>query len=270
MLTMNARRLSRQVIIGLLLCGLAAVASAEGPRPSSPPAYDERGQSAGQRQIGAPQVLEIPPVQEIAPPGNNSSAADEPPAGMETPQRDSLRAGDAQSPAARRSYLGLLYVSADNDENGVVVVDTIAGSPAARAGFIGEKTDVPASRTDQMMKVAMAALVMSPAAPAIVPLALAHEMFFTCRPRGDVIVAIDHRLVRNAQDFNDEMRRYRPGDQVAFSVKRCGKSAQLTAQLEEEPAEYLSDEVEVEDQTPANYREPHTVGITTPGPNFVP
>jgi S1-C subfamily serine protease len=152
-----------------------------------------------------------------------------------------------------------------------VVVDTIVGSPAARAGFIGEKTEVPSTRTEQMMKVAMAALVMSPAAPAIVPLAIAHEMFFTCRPRGDVIVAIGDRLVRNAQDFNDEMRHYSPGEQATFSVKRCGKPTQITAQLEEEPAEDLSyDGVEVEDRTPSSYREPSNVGITTSGSSFLP
>jgi S1-C subfamily serine protease len=201
----------------------------------------------------------------------NSSAMDERPADMGTPQGDSPRPGDAQPPAARRSYLGLLYVSADNEEDGVVVVDTIIGSPAARAGFIGEKTEIPSTRTDQMMKIAIAALVMSPAAPAIVPLAIAHEMFFTCRPRGDVIVAIGDRLVRNAQDFNDEMRRYRPEEQVTFSVKRCGKPAQITVQLEEEPVERpFYDGIEVEDQTPSSSRTPSNVGITTSGSSFLP
>jgi hypothetical protein len=271
MLTMNARRLSWQALIGMLLCGLPVVTNAEGPHRSASQADGEMEQRAGRQPIGAPQVLEIPPMQEIAPPISNSSAVDERPAEIGMPQGDSLRPGDVQPPAARRSYLGLLYVSADNEEDGVVVVDTIIGSPAARAGFIGEKTEIPSTRTDQIMKVAMVALVMSPAAPAIVPLALAHEMFLACRPRGDIIVAIGDHLVRNAQDFNDEMRRYRPGEQVTFSVKRCGKPAQITAQLEEEPAERLSDdEIEVEDQTPSSYRGPSNVGITTSGSSFLP
>lgn len=261
MLTMSAHRRPSQVLIGMLLYGLPVVVSAEGPHPSSSETYEE----AGQRQIGAPQVLEIPPVQEIAPPTGTASPVDARPSEMGTPQDDSLRQSSDQPPAARRSYLGLLYVSADNEEDGVVVVDTIVGSPAARAGFIGEKTEVPASRTDQMMKVAIVGLTVSGVgAVAVMPLILAHEMFLACRPRGDVIVAIGDRLVRNAQDFNDEMRHYRPGEQVTFSVKRCGKPAQITAQLEEEPVESLPyDGVEVEDQSPPSYQEPNNVGITT-------
>ena len=267
MLTVNARRRPSQVLIGMLLYGLPVVVSAEGPHPSSSEAYEE----AGQRQIGAPQVLEIPPVQEIAPPAETSSAVDARPSEMGTSQDGAPRPGGDQPPAARRSYLGLLYVSADDEGDGVVVIDTIVGSPAAQAGFVGEKTEVPATRTEQMMKVAMAALVMSPAAPAIVPLAIAHEMFLTCRPRGDVIIAIGDRLVRNAQDFNDEMRRYRPGEQVTFSVRRCGKPAQITAQLEEEPAESLPyDGIEVEDRSPPSYQEPNNVGITTSGSSSWP
>ncbi|MGE0682584.1 MAG: PDZ domain-containing protein [Candidatus Binatia bacterium] len=271
MLTVNAHRRSSQALIGMLLCGLPAVASAEGLYHSASQSHEEMEQGTGRQQIGAPQVLEIPPVQETAPSIDSSSAVDGRPIDIGTPQSDSLRPGGDPPSAARRSYLGLLYVSADDEEDGVVVVDTIVGSPAARAGFIGEKTEIPSTRTEQMMKVAMAALVMSPAAPAIVPLAIAHEVFFTCRPRGDIIVAIGDRLVRNAQDFNDEMRRYRPGEQVTFSVKRCGKPAQITAQLEEEPAESLPyDGIEVEDQSPPSYREPSNVGITTSGSSFLP
>jgi hypothetical protein len=266
MLTVNAHRLSWQALIGMLLCGLPVVASAEGPYPSDSQASEEMRQGGSRQQIGAPQVLEIPPVQEIAPPVDHSSTVGERPADMGMPEGEGLGPDADQPLVTRRSYLGLLYVSADDEGAGVVVVDAIIGSPAARAGFIGEKTEMPATRTDQMMKVAMAALIMSPAAPAIVPLAIAHEMFFTCRPRGDVIVAIGDRLVRNAQDFNDEMRHYRPGEQVTFSVKRCGKSTQITAQLEEEAAERLSyDGIEVEDQSSSSYQEPSNVGITTSG-----
>src|SRR5262245_48867839 len=140
MLMMNARGRSWQALIGMLLCGLPAAASAEDPRRSVRQAAEEVGQLSGQQPLGAPQVLEIPPTQEMTPPSDPPAVVQHP-SSMGAPQDESLRSSpDQPTAAARRSYLGLLYVSTDDGENGVMVLDVIPGSPAARAGFVGEKT----------------------------------------------------------------------------------------------------------------------------------
>lgn len=271
MLTTNAPKRLWQTLLGMVLCGLSVVVNAQDLQRSVSQIDEKTIRSQGRPSIGAPQVLEIPPVQKAAPAPDYAPTIDEPPSAVGMSQNQPPRPDPDQSLAAtRRSYLGLLYVSGDNDEDGVVVIDVIAGSPAARAGFVGEKTEVPSTRTEQVMKVAMAALVMSPAAPAIVPLALAHEIFMTCRPRGDIIIAIGDRLVRDSQDFNDEMRQYQPGQEVTFSVRRCGKPTQISVQLEEEPVDYLSDEAREMREPPPSAPLPLNRGGALPGTSFLP
>ena len=264
MLTIHTRGIGCLVFMGVLFYGLLSVTSAQGLSPSMP-------QSPGQAPVGAPQVLEIPPVQEPPPPAYDSSVPPPRTSHMSGVPVDDLSSpeGFPPSASARRTYLGLQYVSFEEEEDGgVKVIDTLADSPAARAGFIGERTSTSPTRTEQMMKVAMAALVMTPAAPAVVPLAVAHEMFLACRPRGDVIVGIGEHLIRDAQDFNDAMRNYVPGDHVAFSVKRCGKPVQISAQLEEEPEELPSHRRG--DELPTLSSEPGGFDLRTSGTNFLP
>lgn len=271
MLTVNVLGIGRLVLMGMLLYGLPAAASAQDRSPSTAQDREATPQHSGQTPVGAPQVLEIPPIQETPSP---------PPASPVPPHRTSYIGGvqvDDLSPDSypppmnmRRTYLGLQYVSSEEEDGGVMVIDTLPDSPAARAGFVGERSSTSPTRTEQIMKMAMAALVMTPAAPAVVPLAVAHEMFFACRPRGDVIVAIGDRPIRDAQDFNDAMRHYHPGDQVVFSVKRCGKPLQISAQLEEEPEEPLSISNNREASLPSLNRRPKGPDVTTPGTNFLP
>ena len=269
MLTVNARGIGRLALMSMLLYGLPSVACAQDFSPSTPPQGTVTPQPSRQTPVGAPQVLEIPPVQEPQLPTTTNTPV--------PPHRTSYMEGvpvDDLSPESyspqvrvRRTYLGLRYVSSEEEDGGVMVIDTLADSPAARAGFIGERTSTSPTGTEQIMKMAMAALVMTPAAPAVVPLAIAHEMFLACRPRGDVIVAIGDRFIRDAQDFNDAMRHYHPGDQVVFSVKRCGKPLQISAQLEEEPEDPFYKKA---DDLPTLSRDREGFDMRASGTNFPP
>src|SRR5260221_11476076 len=89
MLTMNTDKRLYQVFIGLLLCGLPTVGFAKGARRAAPAAEEESSESTRRQSVGAPQVLEIPPVQETtpssaeaqseSPPPPNAQAVDPPP-----------------------------------------------------------------------------------------------------------------------------------------------------------------------------------------------
>jgi len=270
MLTIDTCGIRSLVLVSMLLYGFPSAVRAQDFSSSAPSSEESSPQSSRQTQVGAPQVLEIPPVQEPSLPASTDAAV--PP--HRTSYIEGVRVDDLSSESyppqvsRRRTYLGLRYVSVEEEGGGVMVIDTLANSPAARAGFIGEKTEIPATGTQKMMKIALAALVMTPAAPAVIPLAVAHEMFLSCHPRGDVIVAIGDRLIRDAQDFNDEMRQYRPGDQVAFSVTRCGKPLQLSVQLEEEPQELPTDRRAGD--LPTLSSEPGDFSLRTSGTNFLP
>jgi S1-C subfamily serine protease len=113
------------------------------------------------------------------------------------------------------------------------VLDVVQGSPADRAGFQGMNR--PSEQQSNFVKAAIVVLAMSPAGPFAIPLAIAHDMYMSRHSPGDLIVAVDGRPVRDAQEFSEEMRRYQPNETVSFSVIRAGKPLQITVQLEEEP-----------------------------------
>lgn len=200
----------------------------------------DQGDSRQGRKVGAPQVLEIP-VQEL-PAVVPSAPIPEtllPPRTGTGGQGTSESAALPQdvpglpSPQPRRTYLGVLYATAEEGPAGVKVLSVVAGSPAARAGFQG--ADAPEAGGSSLFKAAIVVLAMSPAGPFAIPLAIAHDMYTNRHPPGDLIVAVDNQPVRDAQEFSDKLRAYRPGDTVVFSVVRAGKPLQLSVQLEEEP-----------------------------------
>src|SRR5262249_45800023 len=137
------KRLS-QALIGVLLYGLPVMSVAKEPRRA--PASTKEGVIAdvNQPQVGAPQVLEIPPAQEPIPPSNTpssnpSSSIPERSGATGSLPSEGLRP-EAPAPSAmtsQRVYLGLLYATAEDRTSGVKVLDVIPGSPAARAGFEG-------------------------------------------------------------------------------------------------------------------------------------
>ena len=192
------------------------------------------------RTFGAPQVLEIPvqemtdpvspPFQpEVAPLSNESAL------GMREPDPIGIPPHIPSSLVQqnRRTYLGVLYATAEEGPVGVKVLSVVEGSPAARAGFQGADTPVTGGST--LFKAAIVVLAMSPAGPFAIPLAIAHDMYTNRHPPGDLIVAVDNQPVRDAQEFSDKLRSYQPGDTVVFSVTRGGKLMQVSVQLEEEP-----------------------------------
>lgn len=211
--------------------------------PSFVFAQENEGEKADGRQgrkIGAPQVLEIPvqelplvtpspAVQEAIPPPSTSTS------GLGVPDNAGLQAETSPLPPQqhRRTYLGVLYATAEEGPVGVRVLSVVAGSPAARAGFLG--ADAPEASGSSLFKAAIVVLAMSPAGPFAIPLAIAHDMYTNRHPPGDLIVAVDNQPVRDAQEFSDKLRSYQPGDTVVFSILRAGKPGQISVQLEEEP-----------------------------------
>lgn len=239
MLTRNARGRSWPALIGLLLCGLPTLAAnAEDAHRSALQAAEDRVPQPGQQPVGAPQVLEIPPVQETAPvPTEPSSGAVAAPPRNDVPPELYDYSGAAETDQTemtrRRTYFGVLYATAEEDAAGVKVLDVIPGSPAARAGFEG--ANKPPSTRQQLTKVAIvgAAPFAGPFAPLII---LTYAMLTSSQSPGDLIVAVGDQQVHDSVEFSQEMRRYQPGDTVTFSVLRSGKPLQIPVQLEEEPS----------------------------------
>jgi S1-C subfamily serine protease len=255
MLTRNTYKSLASVLSGMLLFGQPALGLAGGSR-QAPVAEDEGVTSPGRQSIGAPQVLEIPPVQDSMPssterssPTTSSSSAERPidPSSEGSArslgardllgERERLESSQPMPSSERRNYLGVLYATAEDGPTGVKVLDVIPGSPAARAGFEGANAPKSTPSND-FVKIALVALTMSPVGPFAMPLLIAHNMYSANHQAsaGDVIVAIGDRQVRDAVEFSQEMHRYQPGDTVTFSILRQGKSLQLPALLEEEPS----------------------------------
>lgn len=192
------------------------------------------------RAIGAPQVLEIPTAaQETSP--SPESISSSPPA-LPTPERtstisnpvdNSLQPDERVAPL-QRNYLGVLYATAEEGQSGVKVLSVVAGSPAAQAGFQG--SDTPSTGKSDLVKAAIVVLAMSPAGPFAIPLAIAHDLYSNRQSPGDLIVAVGDHPVRDALEFNEELRRHKPGDTVTFSIVRAGKPMHISVRLEEEPA----------------------------------
>ncbi len=200
------------------------------------------------QEVGAPQVLEIPVrsslTQPTAPVGTPASDQLSDFGDVHAHQDWSSSATDGQFPEwsdpsvveSKRTYLGVLYATAEEGPEGVQVLSVIEGSPAHRSGFEGVNTPTQHNRNDLVKKAAIIALAMSPAGPFVMPLVAAHDHLTRERhPAGDLIVAVENTPVRSAQDFTETMQRYHPGDQVAFSVLRKNQPRQITVTLEEEP-----------------------------------
>ena len=196
--------------------------------------------------VGAPQVLEIPVQSSLSQP----TFPVEPPLsdfGDSQPHQDwSAAATDGQLSEwpdppvveSKRTYLGVLYATAEEGPEGVLVLSVIEGSPAHRSGFEGVNmpTQHDQNRNDLVKKAAIIALAMSPAGPFVMPLVAAHDHLTRERhPVGDLIVAVENTPVRTARDLTEVMQRYSPGDQVAFSVLRRNQPRQIAVTLEEEP-----------------------------------
>lgn len=205
---------------------------------------------AGQpsQEVGAPQVLEIPVQSSLSQPSvpvetlPSDRWSD---SGDFLPHQDwSAAATDGQlsewpDPSAvesKRTYLGVLYATAEEGPEGVLVLSVIEGSPAHRSGFEGVNTPTQHGRNDLVKKVAIIALALSPAGPFAMPLVAAHDHITRERhPVGDLIVKVENTPVRTARDLTEVMQDYSPGDQVAFSVLRRNQLRQITVTLEEEP-----------------------------------
>lgn len=205
------------------------------------PLLAQEAQSRSPRRIiGAPQVLEIPtaaqeasPAPENIPPPLPASVMPERTSTISDPADNGIQPEVESVALSQRNYLGVLYATAEEGQSGVKVLSVVAGSPAAQAGFKG--ADAPSSGQNDLVKAAIVVLAMSPAGPFAIPLAIAHDLYSNRQSPGDLITAVGDRPVRDALEFNDELRRHKPGDTVTFSVLRGGKPMHISVRLEEEP-----------------------------------
>ncbi|MBM4258292.1 MAG: PDZ domain-containing protein [Deltaproteobacteria bacterium] len=243
-------------VAALLFVGVPPL-TVQGAQPEVMPSTEGSEEIPPGQRIGAPQVLEISPQPvEPDPVANNplpettapvsparSAESRDPPTNEQAgrkidpfPQAGANSPSGANGPRAtgQRNYLGVLYATAEEGPVGVKVLDVVPGSPAERAGFSGANR--PTEGRSNLIKAAIVVLAMSPAGPFAIPLAIVHDMYMTKQTPGDLIVAVNDQAVRNAQEFSDMMRRYKPQETVSFSILRSGKAMKLSVKLEEEPA----------------------------------
>jgi S1-C subfamily serine protease len=128
----------------------------------------------------------------------------------------------------------VLYATAEGGPAGVRVLAVIAGSPAEWAGFAASPRPLP--KTDLVLKVAAVLMGATPAAPLAIALGLMRDAYNSQLPeRGDLITTVAEHPVRDAQEFNDVMGHFGPGDTVTFMVQRGRTQVRLSAQLSAEP-----------------------------------
>lgn len=219
-----------------------------------------QAESGQRRTVGAPQVLEIPVPQADAqtdvyqepyqdsyqdPYQDNAGYAPPAQAGQnpgydsydDTLQQAAIPSEQTQAYATggQRTYLGVLYATAEQGPPGVKVLSLVPDSPAHRAGFIG--ANAPEEEGSDLLRAAIVvlAIAMSPAGPFAIPLAIAHDMYTSRDAPGDLIVSINNTPTPDAQEFTAVMRQYQPGDTVSFSIVRAGEPMQISVTLEEEP-----------------------------------
>lgn len=165
------------------------------PQPALPPSFQNEEEAH-------PQVQEMPAVQAPTPlsPQQPSLSA-QPPATAAPPM--SLR--------PKPAYLGIAgqTVQACRYPAGVRITRVIEGSPAQQAGLKGEGT--------LTWPQAMAGvLTLTPLAPFVLPFVTNSDHGGS----GDLILAVDGKRIHNREELEQEMKRFRPGDTVYFSVLR--------------------------------------------------
>ena len=180
------------------------------PQPPLPPSMQNDGETH-------PQVMEMP-------------AAQTPPAPALQPELSTQQptaAARAATRPAKPAYLGVAGQTAQSCRYpaGVRITRVIEGSPAQQAGLKGEGT---LSWQEAMTGV----LAMTPLAPLVLPFVTESEHGGS----GDLILAVDGKRIHNREELEQEMKGFRPGDTVYFSVLREESGVrQIPVQLAEYP-----------------------------------
>ena len=180
------------------------------PQPSLPPSIQNDGEAH-------PQVREMPAAQ--TPP----ALAPQPDLSTQQPAATAR----ATTRPAKPAYLGVAGQTAQacRYPAGVRVTRVIEGSPAQQAGLKGEGT---LSWQEAMTGV----LAMTPLAPLVLPFITDSEH----GGAGDLILAVDGKRIHNREELEQEMKGFRPGDTVYFSVLREQNGVhQIPVQLAEYP-----------------------------------
>jgi hypothetical protein len=179
------------------------------PQPSHPPSLQNEDETH-------PQVMEMPAVQAPTPLS--------PQPVLSAPQPSAAPPTSAQTKPA---YLGIAgqTVQTCRYPAGVRITRVIEGSPAQQAGLKGEGT---LSWQEAMAGV----LTLTPLAPLVLPFVTDREHGGT----GDLILAVDGKRIHNREELEQEMKRFRPGNTIYFSVLRDQSGVhQIAVQLTEAP-----------------------------------
>ncbi|HTW87384.1 MAG TPA: PDZ domain-containing protein [Candidatus Binataceae bacterium] len=114
-------------------------------------------------------------------------------------------------------------IDGGGEVSGLLIVNVMAGSPAAQAGLQGVRT-----ATHVVLEgAAVAASLFFP--PAIMAVALVDGS--GVGESYDMIIAVDSVRVTNFLDFSDRMRQVQPGDIVYLSVLRNGRRMQFQVKV---------------------------------------
>jgi PDZ domain len=137
--------------------------------------------------------------------------------------QDFMSEGDITSPLGIEVREDRRKLKTGEDAQGLLIVDVIAGSPAARAGLHPYRR----ATRDVLETVAVAGALFFPPAVLLVPAFDQVHVGDTY----DLIIGVDGSRVTNFLDFEDRLREVQPGEIVYFSVIRNGERRQIRMQV---------------------------------------
>jgi hypothetical protein len=137
--------------------------------------------------------------------------------------QDFMSQGDLTSPLGMKVREDRRKVNDSGEADGLLIVDVVAGSPAAKAGLHSYHRVM----RDALETAAIAGSLFFPPAVLMVPvLDQVHvgESY-------DMIIAVDGNRVTNLLDLQDRLRDVQPGEIVYLTVVRNGQRVQIPVQV---------------------------------------
>ena len=183
------------------------------PQPSHPPSLQNEDEGTSPSDGGMPAVQAPTPLA--------------PQPGLSASQPSAAPSTNATNAPAKPAYLGIAgqTVQTCRYPAGVRITRVIEGSPAQQAGLKGEGT---LGWQEAMAGV----LTLTPLAPLVLPFITDREHGGT----GDLILAVDGKRVHNREELEQELKRFRPGHTIYFSVLRDQSGVhQIAVRLTEAP-----------------------------------
>jgi S1-C subfamily serine protease len=137
--------------------------------------------------------------------------------------QDFMSEGDITSPLGIEVREDRRKLKTGEEAQGLLIVDVIADSPAARAGLHPYRR----ATRDVLETVAVAGALFFPPALLLVPAFDQVHVGDTY----DLVIGVDGSRVTNFLDFEDRLRDVQPGEIVYFSIIRNGERRQIQMQV---------------------------------------